>query len=70
MPLRKIREPKKEERCLDPEHNPPQFMYYEDGTYEWECPRCHKKQIFTVNNIKMCNGYKGMSQGRVELHKK
>jgi len=48
MPTRKIRDIKFKQQCLDPEHNPPNMMVWEPGVYEHECPKCHKKQTFTV----------------------
>jgi hypothetical protein len=49
MPTRKISDSTRQ-YCRDSEHNPPQFMVWEDGTYEHECPSCHHKTIFTVAN--------------------
>lgn len=43
--LRKIRDIKP---CLDPAHKPPTHLYLEPGEYEWTCPSCGTKQIFTV----------------------
>lgn len=46
MGLRKIAEPIIP--CTSPEHNPPMHRYYEPGTYEYTCPVCGKKIVFTV----------------------
>lgn len=48
MPLRKIKEPTREENCLDREHNPPDMYHYEPGTYEYICPSCGKRVVFEV----------------------
>lgn len=45
LPLRKI---KSLEPCLDQSHKPPTHLYLEPGEYEWTCPSCGAKQIFTV----------------------
>ena len=34
--------------CTDPEHNPPNMMVYEPGTYTWKCPSCGETQTFVV----------------------
>jgi hypothetical protein len=47
--LRKISESKK--RCNNPEHNPPMFISLEPGTYEYICPACGHRQVFTVPEI-------------------
>lgn len=39
--------------CSDPEHNPPSHYYYESGVYEYTCPHCGAKRIFTVRNLTM-----------------
>ena len=44
--LIKIKEPEK--ICNHPEHNPPNMMVLEPGTYQHTCPACGKKTIFTV----------------------
>ena len=49
MPLKKIGENKP--ICVSPEHNPPMHMYLEAGTYEWTCPACEEKQVFTVMGV-------------------
>lgn len=50
MPTRKIADlPKPEDPpCSHPEHNPPTHMAFEPGTYEHECPSCHRKTVFDV----------------------
>ena len=35
--------------CVDPDHNPPAHMVYDNGVYEHVCRACGKKVIFTVN---------------------
>ena len=45
--LRKIAEAPKP--CLHPEHNPPGHVVLEDGVYEYECPGCGAKTVFTVS---------------------
>jgi len=56
MPTRKIEDAKPpcmdhKLPCMDPDHNPPNNMYYSPGTYEHECPSCHEKVVFTVPYI-------------------
>lgn len=34
--------------CRSPEHNPPQFMVHDPGTYEYVCPSCGHRTVFTV----------------------
>lgn len=49
MPLRKISEPSsRRERCLSPEHNPPNMIVLQPGTYEHECPSCGHVTVFTI----------------------
>jgi hypothetical protein len=54
MPLRKIGGPEfpedKEKYCTDPEHNPPTHLYLTPGTYEHECPACHRVIIICEAN--------------------
>ena len=47
MGLKKISDVPK--TCLHPEHDPPRHYAYENGTYEYTCPGCSKKQVFTVS---------------------
>ena len=47
--LKKIRDASN--YCKSEEHNPPSHIVLEPGTYEYECPRCGHKQVFTVPNI-------------------
>lgn len=35
--------------CLDPEHNPSQYVVRDPGVYEHECPCCGQKQTFIVS---------------------
>ena len=49
MLTRKIKGVDEKNKCNHPEHNPPKFRIYEEGTYEHECPSCGNKQVFTVN---------------------
>ena len=54
MPIRKISDdvyPILDQPCLSPEHNPPTYVVYEPGTYEWTCPECTHKTIIRVSNI-------------------
>ena len=56
MPTRKIVIPdngKKNIPCYDPEHNIPNMMFFEPGTYEHICPTCGNRIRFIVpkNNI-------------------
>lgn len=46
MPTRKIRDA--QIPCRHPEHNPPNMRVYEPGSYEHECPSCHRKVQFEV----------------------
>jgi hypothetical protein len=52
MPLRKIDDNSwinvKDGGCRHPEHNPPTHIYLEPGTYEYICPACGHKQVFSV----------------------
>ena len=41
----------KNEPCMNPEHNPPMFMVYEPGEYEWTCDSCGLTQRFTVPSV-------------------
>lgn len=34
--------------CRHPEHEPPSMVVLEPGVYEYECPGCGAKTIFTV----------------------
>ncbi len=40
--------------CFHPEHNPPMHIVLQPGTYEYTCPACGKKVVFTVPGI-YCN---------------
>lgn len=42
------------ERCLNPDHNVPSMICLQPGTYEHECPGCHRKTVFTVHGTYMC----------------
>lgn len=51
MPIRKIDKPKKSWNrpiCYHPDHNIPNMMVFEPGTYEHTCPGCGKVTTFTV----------------------
>jgi len=37
--------------CTSSEHNPPKHIVLEPGRYEYVCPSCGHKQIFTVPKI-------------------
>lgn len=39
------------EPCMSPEHNPPMHIVLEAGTYEYTCPVCGHKQVFTVQRM-------------------
>lgn len=39
------------ERCLSPEHNPPNMVVLSPGVYRWTCPTCGKSRVFTVSRI-------------------
>ena len=49
--LRKIGEIKPPCRC--PEHDPPSMISLEPGIYEYVCPECGSRKIFTVPAIYM-----------------
>lgn len=49
--------------CMCPEHNPPQWMVLEPGTYEWTCPWCGNKQYFTIMSV-TCGGVSSGSRIR------
>lgn len=34
--------------CLSPEHNPPSNIVLSPGKYEYTCPSCGEKTIFSV----------------------
>ena len=46
--LKKIKDIKP---CLSPEHDPPSFMVYEPGEYEYTCPSCGRTIRFVVPAI-------------------
>lgn len=61
MPTRKIAEPNDgEKKCMDPEHNVPQFMVFEPGTYEHECPSCGNIIRFTIRSKGNANWFSDM----------
>jgi hypothetical protein len=37
--------------CLSPEHNPPTMIVLPPGIYEYTCPSCGAKVVFTVPRI-------------------
>ena len=47
MPLRKLSE--QERPCPNREHNPPSMIVLSPGTYEYTCPGCGSKMVFTVS---------------------
>jgi len=52
MTIRKIDDGevwRKKAICRDREHNVPNMMALPPGTYEHECPSCHKRTIFRVD---------------------
>jgi hypothetical protein len=38
--------------CRDPDHQPPDMLAYEPGTYEHVCARCGMARVFTVGGRK------------------
>lgn len=38
----------KENKCLNPEHNPPGHIVLEPGKYEYTCPSCGKTVVINV----------------------
>ena len=38
------------EACMSPEHNPPAHIVLDAGVYEYQCPACGHKQIFTIQS--------------------
>jgi hypothetical protein len=44
--LKKIEDEKKP--CFSPEHNPPSQIVLAPGTYEYVCPSCGERVVFTV----------------------
>jgi len=67
MPLRKIESPEDwgedGKVCLSLEHSSPSHMFYEPGTYEWTCPVCGEKTVFTVPKIIYHTAEKGGGRG-------
>ena len=53
MGLRKIDDDKgwTGKECHSPEHNPPMGIVLEPGTYEYTCPACGAKRVFTVPKV-------------------
>ena len=37
--------------CMSPEHDPPQHIALEPGTYEYTCPACGQKTTLIVPHI-------------------
>lgn len=56
MPLRRLDTIDTIRPCYSSEHEPPMFLYLEAGTYEWTCPACGHKTVFTVAGVTY--GYK------------
>lgn len=50
MPLKKLDDDKTWNRkmCRSPEHKPPSMMVYPPGLWEWTCPACGEKTVFSV----------------------
>jgi hypothetical protein len=53
MPTRRIDDPRWKgadpaHTCRDPDHNPPDMVCWEPGTYEHTCGRCGMSRTFTV----------------------
>ena len=42
--------------CHDREHGVPTMISLPPGTYEHECPSCHKRTVFRVNGTQMSGG--------------
>ena len=42
--------------CHDREHNVPTMISLPPGTYEHECPSCHKRTVFRVSGTQMESG--------------
>jgi predicted RNA-binding Zn-ribbon protein involved in translation (DUF1610 family) len=63
MPLKKIHE--FPQPCIHPEHDPPMHIVLEEGVYEYTCPGCGAKQIFTVRRPRS-QVWKGGKAPRVE----
>jgi hypothetical protein len=58
MPTRRIREPEVPAvgdgfPCVSPDHNPPSHQVFAPGLYEHECSRCHRKQRFRVERVRL-----------------
>jgi len=47
--LRKIADVK--QPCTDPQHSPPMNIYLEPGIYEYVCPSCGERVVFTVSSV-------------------
>lgn len=43
--------------CRDREHDVPTMISLPPGTYEHECPSCHKRTVFRVNGGQMSGGW-------------
>lgn len=54
MPTKKIADkPKWEYKpCLDPDHDPAKYRVYESGVWEHECPTCHRKMQFVIDEVR------------------
>ena len=55
MPFKKIEQDDlwKNIPCLDCEHNPPSMIVLSPGKYEYICPTCGHKTVFTVMGTPM-----------------
>lgn len=49
MPFEKIQD--LTEKCLHPEHNPPQHISLQPGIYKYTCPSCGAAKTITVPRI-------------------
>lgn len=50
--LRKIGDIPTETGCTSPRHDPPSLIYLENGIYEYVCPKCGRRIVFTINRPK------------------
>lgn len=49
--LKKVGDPPKRKVCLHPAHNPPAYMVYKPGVYEYTCSGCGHITNFTVDDV-------------------
>ena len=67
MPTRKIKDLKRFNPCMHPEHDPPSMMVFEPGVYEHECPACHRVITFTVHGT-YCMSDRPVDDGTNPMH--